>query len=246
LVPEWSLWKTLAPGGGDHVDVMGKMRHVCGYLKDYLFDPDMALHPVSVLSGGQKNRLMLAKIMARPGNFLILDEPTNDLDMDTLDMLEDILANYPGTLFIVSHDRDFLDQTVSKILAFEGAGRVDGYIGGYSDYLESKQARLPKPVKEQKGKEKSSVPDPALMPQKKTEKRLSYKVQYELDNLPKKIAETEQAIEAIVDSLSDPDLYTRDPGAFHSLSKQLVATRECLNEYEIRWLELEEIRTKSE
>lgn len=243
LNPEWSLWKTLAPGGGDHVNVMGKMRHVCGYLKDYLFDPDMALHPVSVLSGGQKNRLMLAKIMANPGNFLILDEPTNDLDMDTLDMLEEILVSYPGTLFVVSHDRDFLDQTVSKILAFEGDGRVEGYIGGYSDYLEAKQAQMPK-VEKEKIKDKASLKSAAPV-EKKPEKRLSYKLQYELDNLPKKIAETEQAIDAIVDALSDPDLYTSDPGAFHSLSKQLVATRERLNEYEMRWVELDEMRAKT-
>ncbi len=243
LNPEWSLWKTLAPGGGDHVEVMGKMRHVCGYLKDYLFDPDMALHPVKVLSGGQKNRLMLAKIMARPGNFLILDEPTNDLDMDTLDMLEEILTGYPGTLFIVSHDRDFLDQTVSKILAFEGDGRVEGYIGGYSDYLEARQRVVNEPVVKETSKNK---PAPKVaVTEKKAEKRLSYKLQYELDHLPDKIAKTEQAIDAIVDSLSDPDLYTRDPGAFHSLSKQLVANRELLNEYEMRWLELEEIREQA-
>ena len=136
LNDELSLWKTLCPEGGDHVDVMGKARHVCGYLKDFLFDPAKAHHAVGTLSGGQKNRLMLARILANPKSCLILDEPTNDLDMDTLDMLEDMLTGYKGTLLIVSHDRDFLDQTVSKILAFEGDGKVEGVIGGYSDYLE--------------------------------------------------------------------------------------------------------------
>jgi ATP-binding cassette subfamily F protein uup len=115
-----SLWENLCPGGGEYIDVGGKTRHVCGYLKDFLFDPKHAKDLVGTLSGGQRNRLMLAKVLANPGNCLILDEPTNDLDMDTLEMLEDILIKYDGTLFIVSHDRDFLDQTVTKILSFEG------------------------------------------------------------------------------------------------------------------------------
>lgn len=241
LVPEWSLWKTLAPGGGDHIDVMGKMRHVCGYLKDFMFDPGQALHPVATLSGGQKNRLMLAKIMARPGNFLILDEPTNDLDMDTLDMLEEILIGYPGTLFIVSHDRDFLDQTVTKIIAFEGEGRVEGYIGGYSDYLAARKPQAAAPAESEKPKVKAA-PEKTPEPEKKTDRRLSYKLQYELDNLPDRIARMETEIEKLVDDLSDPDLYTRDPGAFHALSKQLVSRRDDLNRAELRWLELEEMR----
>lgn len=241
LVPEWSLWKTLAPGGGDHINVMGKMRHVCGYLKDYLFDPNMALHPVSVLSGGQKNRLMLAKIMANPGNFLILDEPTNDLDMDTLDMLEEVLVSYPGTLFVVSHDRDFLDQTVTKILAFEGDGKVEGYIGGYTDYLEARKPQNAKPDPENHS-EKQKIKPVTPAPVKKTDAKLSYKLQYELENLPERIARIEEEIDQITDNLGDPDLYTRDPGAFHALSTRLVIRREDLNRAELRWLELEEMR----
>jgi ATP-binding cassette subfamily F protein uup len=238
-----TLWKTLCPNGGDHVNVMGKMRHVVGYLKDFLFDHNTVLNPVRTLSGGQKNRLMLAKILANPGNFLILDEPTNDLDMDTLDMLEEILINYQGTLFVVSHDRDFLDQTVSKILAFEGDGRVEGYIGGYSDYLEAsgrakKKAEAKEPVK---------APAPkAEVKKEKSEKRLSYKLQYELENLPKKIATLEAEIESLVDTLSDPELYSKDAGAFHSQSKRLVTARDDLNAAELRWLELEEMRSALE
>jgi ATP-binding cassette subfamily F protein uup len=237
LLPENTLWNTLCPSGGDHVNVMGKLRHVVGYLKDFLFDPNEVLHPVKTLSGGQKNRLMLAKILANPGNFLILDEPTNDLDMDTLDILEEILINYEGTLFVVSHDRDFLDQTVTKILAFEGDGKVDGYIGGYSDYLEAsgRSKKEPDPVQ--------AKPKPAPKPEtekKKPEKRLSYKLQYELDHLPEKIAGLEKEIESIVDQLSDSNLYTSNPGAFHGLSKRLVAARDELNASELRWLELEE------
>ena len=138
LDPTHTLKQVLSPSGNDYIDVMGKQRHVCGYLKDFMFDPSRAWDKVSQLSGGQKNRLMLSKILANPKSCLILDEPTNDLDMETLDMLEEILSNYDGTLIVVSHDRDFLDQTVTKILAFEGDGEVVSCIGGYSDYLEKK------------------------------------------------------------------------------------------------------------
>ena len=125
----------MAPNGGDYIDVRGKTRHIYGYLKDFMFDPSVVLYKVGTLSGGQKNRLKLAKILADPKTCLILDEPTNDLDMETLDMLEEILINYEGTLLLVSHDRDFLDQTVTKVLAFEGDGKIEESIGGYSDYL---------------------------------------------------------------------------------------------------------------
>lgn len=243
LDPDESLWTTLCPNGGDHVNVMGKMRHVVGYLKDFLFDHNTVMNPVRTLSGGQKNRLMLAKILANPGNFLILDEPTNDLDMDTLDMLEEILISYPGTLFVVSHDRDFLDQTVTKILAFEGDGRVEGYIGGYSDYLEA--SGRSKKKTEEKEAAKPTAPK-AETKKEKTEKRLSYKLQYELENLPKKIATLEAEIESLVDTLSDPELYSKDAGAFHSQSKRLVTARDDLNVAELRWLELEEMRSALE
>jgi len=151
LDPEHTLRKVLSPSGGDYIDVMGKQRHVCGYLKDFMFDPSRAYDKVSMLSGGQKNRLMLAKILANPKTCLILDEPTNDLDMDTLDMLEEILIQYKGTLIIVSHDRDFLDQTVTRILAFEGNGKVQACVGGYSEYLEKfKPQKIQKPKSSQK------------------------------------------------------------------------------------------------
>jgi len=135
LLPDATIQQVLCPQGGDYLKVMGKTRHICGYLKDFLFEPSMVLQRVGTLSGGQKNRLLLAKVLADPKPLLILDEPTNDLDMDTLDRLEEILSHYTGTLIVVSHDRDFLDQSVSKILAFEGNGVVEACIGGYSDYL---------------------------------------------------------------------------------------------------------------
>ncbi|MFN3827712.1 MAG: ABC-F family ATP-binding cassette domain-containing protein [Micavibrio sp.] len=237
LDPEFSLWRTLCPNG-DHIDVRGKQRHVIGYLKDFLFDPDMAQQPVKSLSGGQKNRLMLAKILAHPKNFLILDEPTNDLDMETLDMLEQILSEYEGTLIIVSHDRDFLDQTVTKILAFEGEGQIEGHIGGYSDYLESRKSAVIEDTSSKKEPAKSVTKEEPKVALKK----LSYKHQYELEQLPARIAGLEEEINHLEEALSDPDFYTRDPVSFQNNSRRLGQARDELGEAETRWLELEEMR----
>ena len=236
LKPDQSLWRTLCPDGSDYLDVMGKTRHVCGYLKDFLFDPRMAPQPVSTLSGGQKNRLLLAKILANPGGLLILDEPTNDLDMDTLDMLEDILAQYTGTLIVVSHDRDFLDQTVTKILAFEGEGKIEGHIGGYADYIAARKA---KQAPEPEEKRASSKPKPANDPPAPSPSRLSYKLQYERDNLPTTIAALEREIRSLEDQLEDPTLYTRDAALFQRLSHRLVTANGEKDAAEERWLVLE-------
>ncbi|OFW88343.1 MAG: ABC transporter family protein [Alphaproteobacteria bacterium RIFCSPHIGHO2_12_FULL_45_9] len=235
---EDSLWTTLIPTGGDYIDVMGKMRHVCGYLQDFLFDPAYARSPVKTLSGGQKNRLLLAKVLAHPKSFLILDEPTNDLDMDTLDVLEEILSNYKGTLIIVSHDRDFLDQTVSKILAFEGDGDIQGYIGGYSDYLATKKENL----KIAQGKaEKNAYKDVELstfITDAPKPAKLSYKVQFELDNLPKKIEALEAEIEELARLLEDSTLYTRDAALFQKYSERMAQAETEKEAAEMRWLEL--------
>jgi ATP-binding cassette subfamily F protein uup len=242
---EASLWSTLCPSGGDHIEVMGKSRHVCGYLKDFLFDPEMARHAVKTLSGGQKNRLLLAKVLADPKSFLILDEPTNDLDMDTLDMLEEIIANYQGTLILVSHDRDFLDQTVSKILAFEGDGVIDGCIGGYSDYLEmvaSRRTQSSEPKSGVTSKSGTSTPV-ATGGEAPSTKKLSYKLQYELENLPKVIAALEAEIEDISRKLEDADLYGRDPTLFQTYSARLPLAEHELEAAETRWLELEDMRS---
>lgn len=245
-----SLQKNLCPGGGDYIDVMGKQRHVYGYLKDFMFDPSRVKDKVSTLSGGQKNRLMLAKVLANPKNFLILDEPTNDLDMDTLDMLEEILSHYKGTLIVVSHDRDFLDQTVTKILAFEGQGQVEMVIGGYSDYFEHKTKKLkkasrPDEEKSKKKKQKTSQADEQSVPQTKQPVKLSYKLEHELSQLPKKIEKTEKRIAELNADLADPDFYNKDPEAFHDATKQLSDEEARLERYEMRWLELEELKTGS-
>lgn len=237
LVPTDTLWKTLSPQGGEYIDVMGKQRHVCGYLKDFLFDPAMAHQPVSTLSGGQKNRLLLARVLANPGSFLILDEPTNDLDMETLDMLEEILSNYKGTLVVVSHDRDFLDQTVTKILAFEGNGEIDSIIGGYSDYLEIRKQE----EKEKVAAQKQIKETPQLKIETKTvaSKKLSYAIQYELDNLPQKITQLEAQIIKLETALADAELFSKDPQNFNLLAAQLVTAKADLEKAELRWLELD-------
>lgn len=241
-----TLQETLCPNGGQYIEVMGKNRHVCGYLRDFMFEATDANRPVSSLSGGQKNRLVLARVLAEPGSLLILDEPTNDLDMDTLDMLEEILSQYKGTLLIVSHDRDFLDQTVTKILAFEGNGKVEGHLGGYSDYLEAKKARNPQPEKVKSGKgNKTSASAPEVLPVAETPKqkqKLSFKLQFELDNLPAKIAGLEQEIVALEKLLSDPNLYSRNPEQFQSASAKLVQAKANLDTSEQRWLELDEMQ----
>jgi ATP-binding cassette subfamily F protein uup len=235
---EDSLWKTLSPSGNDFIDVMGRMRHVCGYLKDFLFDPSLAHSPVSLLSGGQKNRLLLARVLANPGSFLILDEPTNDLDMETLDMLEEILSQYKGTMLIVSHDRDFLDQTVTKILAFEGNGEIEGIIGGYTDYLAYKKEKLAglSPVfMEKSGRD--AVPEPVKAPAKK----LSYKYKFEMEKLPTKIVALQQELENVERMLEDASLYERDPGGFHALSARIPVIRSDIEAAQLRLLELEDM-----
>jgi ATP-binding cassette subfamily F protein uup len=252
MIPEATIQQTLCPQGGDHLKVMGKTRHICGYLKDFMFDPALTGQKVGTLSGGQKNRLMLAKVLADPKSLLILDEPTNDLDMDTLDMLEEILSHYEGTLIIVSHDRDFLDQTVTKILAFEGDAIVEGYIGGYTDYLQQRKERSRTPkasyddataFEEKKPEKKAASAAPAAP---KNKVKLSYKYQYELDNLPKKIAKLEKEIADLEAILEDSDLYAKDKNAFHHASHRLGYARDELHEAESRWLELSEMQSAAQ
>jgi ATP-binding cassette subfamily F protein uup len=235
-----SLWKNLCDNG-DHIEVMGKSRHVCGYLKDFMFDPQDAGNIAGTLSGGQKNRLMLAKVLANPGNCLILDEPTNDLDMDTLDMLEEILTNYQGTLFVVSHDRDFLDQTVNKILAFEGDGVVQGYVGGYSDYIEAKKNPTPDSSRNLSQSGTNYSLENAPENEKKSGKKLTYKLQYELDNLPKKIVDLNNELKELNQKFSDPEFFQNS----ELRDKALLRSKSLIKEIEsseLRWLELEELK----
>jgi ATP-binding cassette subfamily F protein uup len=234
LDPTESIRKTLAPSGSDYIKVGDKNRHVCGYLKDFMFDPKIANDPVSTLSGGQKNRLMLAKTLANPGSVLILDEPTNDLDMETLEILEAVLNNYKGTLIVVSHDRDFLDQIIAKILAFKGGGVIDEHVGNYSDYLAhlENEKSLTKPAKT-KNIEKS--------PTKTQTNKISYKHKFELDNLPAKIKQIEANIKKLEAISSAEDFYDQEHDKVAEILDKLGKKTKELEELELRWLELEEM-----
>lgn len=233
-----SLIANLIPGGGDHIEVMGTPRHVRGYLKQFLFDPSRAEDKASTLSGGQKNRLMLAKILANPGQILVLDEPTNDLDMDTMEMLEEIIANYDGTLFIVSHDRDFLDQTVTQILAFEGNGEVEHIIGGYSDYLEfrNKNKKLAESISNEQKKSQ-----PVILEKPQEKKKLTFKDKYALENLPKEIEKLDIEIAEISKKLGDPTFYQQDPKEFNKAAEKLERKKREKDEKEFQLMELEDL-----
>ncbi|MHA1538848.1 MAG: ABC-F family ATP-binding cassette domain-containing protein [Alphaproteobacteria bacterium] len=248
-----TLWENLCPSGGDRVFLANSNVHVVGYLKKFMFDPRQAKDLAGTLSGGQMNRLMLAKVLADPGDMLILDEPTNDLDMDTLDMLEDILNNYTGTVFIVSHDRDFLDRTVNKTLVFEGDGKIEPVIGGWTDYLlqvgrttlvkkkNNKAERAAEEAAQKALKEKESVVNAVpVLPQKP--KRLTYKYQRELDHLPAQIDKLSASIADYKEQLSDPQFYLNDADGFMQVSDDLNAAEELRTFKEERWLELEAMK----
>lgn len=227
---ELNPWQTLCEQGGDQVLVQGVPRHVMGYLQDFLFDRKQALTPLKNLSGGERNRLLLAKILAKPSNFLILDEPTNDLDMETLDLLQEYLADYPGTLLLVSHDRDFLDRTVTHIIALEGEGRIQIYVGGYTDY-----ALQHIPASSSKTEKKKTF----LPPEKqKVREKLTYKEARELTLLPQEIEDLSQQIQMLEKELTDPSFYQRDPKGFDQTIHSLQETRHTLQHKEDRWLEL--------
>ena len=248
LNPDKTIWKTLCPGGGDYVRIGSgekqRERHVCAYLKDFLFDPKIARDLVGVLSGGQQNRLMLAKVLLMPGNVLILDEPTNDLDMDTLDMLQEILADYNGVLIVVSHDRDFLDRTVTKVLAFEGDAVIEGYMGGYSDYLEKKSGKSPAAVIPVSNMLSSKAP---VTENKLNDKltKMSFSLKRELELLPAKMTSLEQKMEKLKITLADSDLYASSPDKFDTATQEYARLQRELEQSESRWLELEEIRLNS-
>jgi len=230
LNPTDTLWETLCPEGGDQVWVGNETKHVVGYLKEFLFNEAQIRGQVSILSGGEKNRLLLAKAMASPGNLLVLDEPTNDLDMDTLDLLVECLQAYLGTLIVVSHDRDFLDRTVTSTYVVSPSGEVSEYVGGYSDIQQYLKA-APKAVAKGKPKDDSAKSAPA--------KRLTYNLQREWDELPKKIKVFEKRIGELEALLDDSTLYEKNPQQFKALSEELQQNQEAVDTAETRWLELE-------
>ncbi len=243
LDPEATLWQVLAPDGGDTIIARGRQRHVVSYLKDFLFDESQARQPVKALSGGEKARLLLARLFAKPSNLLVLDEPTNDLDMETLDLLEEVLSDYEGTLILVSHDRDFLDRLVTSVIAMEGGGRTVEVAGGYSDYLHyrtqrGETARSGARAQAKSGGAKAAAAKPEAARPKKAAK-LSYKDQRELDQLPARIDRLTSEVTALEQKLADPELYSKDPADFARTTETLGGKREELATAEERWLELE-------
>jgi len=235
LNPDATVWNTLTEGSGDTVHVRGTPRHVMGYIRDFLFEDRQAHSPVKSLSGGERNRLLLAKLLAKPSNLLILDEPTNDLDMDTLDLLEEMLADYEGTLLVVSHDRDFLDRLVTSVIAVEGHGHLEEYTGGYSDYLRQRPSQG-------NGSETAPTSKPSAAPkpaQLKATGRMSYKDQRELDELPKTMEKLQAQVEKLEAQLADPELYSKNAAKFATVSEDLETARLALAGAEERWIELE-------
>src|SRR5262245_37446674 len=244
LDPNASVRDTLTGGRGDSVLVGGQTRHVVGYMKDFLFTPEQAGTPVSALSGGERGRLTLARALAKPSNLLVLDEPTNDLDLETLDLLEEMIDDYPGTVLLVSHDRDFLDRTVSAVVVAEGDGRWNVYAGGYSDMVAQRGAGVaakavakaePKPSRER-----------SEAPAAPTRVRLSFKDKHALETLPARIAALEAEIARLTKTIGDPALYAKDRAAFDKASAALARAQADLSAAEDEWLRLEELREQVE
>jgi ATP-binding cassette subfamily F protein uup len=238
LDPDKTPWEILADRN-DHVLVRGTPRHVMTYLREYLFKDEQARQPVRTLSGGERNRLLLAKALAAPSNMIVLDEPTNDLDADTLDLLQEALGDYDGTVLLVSHDRDFLDRLVTSTIALEGDGTAVEYAGGYSDYVNQRGPRTePTAVTPSRPKERAT----ALREAGGSGKRLGYKRERALLELPKKMAALQAEMAAINAAMADPDFYGRDPKGFAAKSARLATAQAELDAAETEWLELEMLR----
>jgi len=243
LEPEQSLTEALTGGSGDTVTVDGQSRHVIGYMKDFLFRPEQARTPVGVLSGGERARLTFARVFARPSNLLVLDEPTNDLDLETLDLLQERLAEYPGTVLLVSHDRDFLDRVVTSVIAAEGNGRWIEYAGGYTDMLAQREpaGRGTPAAKASITKRPRPVTKVRAQPAARA-RRMSFDERRALETLPAQLAALETQIAQLNAALADPDLYARDPGRFGATTRALGVAQEELAAAEELWLTLEMLR----
>lgn len=239
LDPTDTLWKNICPGGGDQVIIQGQPRHVVSYLKGFLFTEAQIRGQVSILSGGEKNRLALAKAFTQPGNLLVLDEPTNDLDMDTLDLLEELLSDFDGTLILVSHDRDFLDKLTTSIIAVEGQGFVQEYVGGYTDYTQ--QRILPPSLNDTRAdKAKPQKEKSAVEKEPKRERKVTYNERRAYEMLPGKMETLSAEIQLIERKIEDPAFYQRHPQEFTTLSERLEKVKVELETCELEWLELAE------
>jgi len=236
LREDWNALENVAEGQ-DFVEINGTRKHVIGYLQDFLFTPERARAPITRLSGGERNRLLLAKLFAQPSNLLVMDEPTNDLDVETLELLEELLAEYPGTLLLVSHDRDFLDNVVTSTLVMEGDGHVGEYIGGYEDWLRQRPqpgTALPATTLAPKATTTAAPADAGA-----TRRKLSYKDQRELEQLPGRIEQLEAEIARLTAEMQGATFYQRDAAAIAAHGEQLRKTQETLDAAYLRWTELD-------
>ena len=247
LDPNISLWNTMTDdkslgvsGKNDQIMVRGQPRHVVGYLKEFLFDEEQIRGPVSVLSGGEKARLLLAKLMARESNLLVLDEPTNDLDLETLDLLQEVLDDYDGTAILVSHDRDFIDRIATKTLAFEGSGIITAYAGGWSDYQSQRKADSAKSSEKKNDKKQRDKSK-----NESTSTGLSFTQKHRLEALPAEMDRLEAEIAKLEEFLAKPDLFTDEPAKFQKASEGLVERQDKLRAAEEEWLNLEELNSKA-
>ena len=227
LKPDWSLKDALTNSGGDYVEINGEKKHVIGYMKDFLFTPEQARTPISRLSGGERGRLMLARAMSLPSNFLVLDEPTNDLDLETLDLLQEMITDYKGTVIVVSHDRDFLDRVATSVIVAEGQGKWIEYAGGYSDMIAQRGQGI-------------GAQAPAPQKQKNNEPK------HALETLPGKIADLQQKRDALQAKLEEPGLYARDRAAFDKATTLLGEAEQQIAAWEEEWLQLEMMREELE
>ncbi len=251
LNPEWTVAHAMTGGRGDQVIINGQARHVASYMKDFLFTPEQTRSPLKVLSGGERARLMLARALAKPSNVLVLDEPTNDLDLETLDLLQELLAAYTGTVLLVSHDRDFLDRVVTSVIAAEGDGRWTEYPGGYSDMLTQRAGTDLKRTDRDRGAgagltagniKLNAAPSAAAAPAANggaPKRKLSFKDKHALETLPKTIESLQAEINRLEDVLADPNLFATNASRFRISSQALAETQNKLAAAEEQWLELE-------
>jgi len=244
LDPGVTVADALTGGGGDNVLVNGQRKHVIGYMKDFLFSAEQARTPLGKLSGGERGRLMLAQTLAKSSNLLVLDEPTNDLDMETLDVLEDMLADYPGTVLLISHDRDFLDRLVNGVIAPDGSGLWLDYAGGYSDMLAQRGSDLTRAPRtpQAKANKATSEPVPPRPEAQPTRRRMTFKDKHALETLPATIAALRAEAATLQSKLDDPQYYTRDRAAFEQTTAALGDLHRKIEAAETQWLELEILR----